>query len=133
MIDELTGPFLRPLRVAFEGHDFIVVWESLRPIGPDDMDSSIQARRVARSGVPVGRTFQVNDVALGDQTEPRIAAAGDAGGNFVVTWKSETSNGTDTDGTSIQARRFGFLLRDGFETGDLRFWSSVTSRADEQP
>jgi hypothetical protein len=48
--------------------------------------------------------FQINTYTTGTQSEARVAAAAD--GSFVAAWSSDGSYGTDTQGSSAQARRF---------------------------
>jgi hypothetical protein len=64
---------------------------------------------------------QVNAYTTGEQLSPAVAV--DGAGNFVVVWESYGSGGTDTDYSSIQARRFGKpLFVDRFESGDTSAW-----------
>jgi hypothetical protein len=58
----------------------------------------------AQTPVRVGGEFQVNSYTTSDQSGPAVSV--DADGNFVAVWYSYGSAGTDTDSTSIQARRF---------------------------
>ena len=80
--------------------NFVVVWES------DDSQGTqtIQARRFSANGTPLAGQFQVNDYTTGSAYQPSVAM--DADGRFVVAWASYGSPGNDTDGDSIQARRF---------------------------
>ena len=50
----------------------------------------------------MGNPFQVNQVTAEDQIEPGVGAG--PAGDFVVVWTSETTNGNDSDGNSVQAR-----------------------------
>jgi hypothetical protein len=85
--------------------DFVVVWHSWGSPGSDQSASSIQARRFAANGTPLGDQFQVNDYTTGVQGTPRVAA--DPGDGFVVVWTSMGSFGSDADNSSVQGRRFG--------------------------
>ena len=58
----------------------------------------------SQTPVPLGTEFQVNSYTSDGQT--RQAVAVDAQGNFVVTWQSEGSYGSDTSGWGIQAQLF---------------------------
>jgi hypothetical protein len=81
------------------------------------------ARRYASDGTPLGATFQLNGAAAGSQWGSRLAFL--TNGDLVATWTSSESSGSDTSGTSIQARRFRLpFFIDGFETGDTSRWSS---------
>ncbi len=80
--------------------NFVVVWES-----PGDADGyGIKGSRYDSSGSRQGQEFQVNTDTTGDQLLPRVAR--NPCGEFVVAWESASSQGTDTDGFSIQGRRF---------------------------
>src|SRR5262249_4673136 len=54
----------------------------------------IEAQRFNRNGVPLGHEFQVNNYTTSDQDYPRVAM--DAEGDFVLTWDSETQDGSST-------------------------------------
>ncbi|MDH3522856.1 MAG: hypothetical protein OES32_04655 [Acidobacteriota bacterium] len=61
----------------------------------------------AQTGAPppaAGFEFQANTNTTGAQTAPDVAARAD--GSFVVVWESDVSSGDDSDGTSVQVRRF---------------------------
>lgn len=81
---------------------FIVTWSG-RGFG-NDPDRSVQGRRFQLDGTPVGDEFQVNSYTTGAQRYSQVAA--DAAGNFVVTWTSDGSYGSDIWEESVQARRF---------------------------
>jgi hypothetical protein len=84
--------------------DFVVVWESDSSTGGDP-DRSIQARRYAADGTPLGPQFQVNTYTGSRQEGARVGVA--PGGEFVVVWWSYLGwDGGDDDGASVQARRF---------------------------
>lgn len=111
-----------------KGGGFVVVWQS---DGSYDTDScgmlcsfSIQGQRFDADGDPIDDEFQVNTYITSNQTYPAVAIDG---GRFVVVWQSEGTGAddTDTDGYSIQGRRFDSegTLRDQFQvnsatTGD---------------
>lgn len=84
-------------------HDgaFVVTWRANGSIG-DDPDWSVQARRVASDGTPLGSHFQVNTLTSGAQTNPDIALEND--GDFLVVWQSSVSSGDDSIAESIQGR-----------------------------
>jgi hypothetical protein len=83
----------------------VVVWQSQGSAGTDSSASSVQARRFRADGTPRGPSFQVNTLTSGEQYQPAVAVAPD--GRFVVVWSSDVSSGSDADGRSVQARRFG--------------------------
>ena len=84
--------------------DFVVVWHSSGSSGTDTDSSSIQAQRYNSSGIPQGSQFQVNTYTTSSQITPAVAM--DVDGDFVVTWRSSGSSGTDTEYSSIQAQRY---------------------------
>jgi hypothetical protein len=77
---------------------FVVVWKSLQG------DYSIEARRYAANGAPLGGQFRVNTYTSFYQLYPAVAV--DAQGNFVVAWECDGSPGSDSSYYSIQARRY---------------------------
>jgi hypothetical protein len=83
---------------------FVVAWHSFGSPGDDSSFSSIQARRFAASGAPLGAQFQVNTYTTFHQQAPAICVTNQ--GSFVVAWHSQGSGQGDTSGFSIQARRF---------------------------
>jgi hypothetical protein len=84
---------------------FVVVWESDSSAGGDTASHSIQGRRYAADGTPLGPQFQVNTYTPSRQEGARVAVA--PSGDFVVVWWSyEGWDGGDDSGASVQARRF---------------------------
>jgi len=63
-----------------------VAWSSRSSPGPAIGGLSVQARRFAAEGAPLGDQFQVNTDTSGGQVEPVVTS--DADGNFVVAWNS---------------------------------------------
>jgi hypothetical protein len=92
---------------------FVVVWRSEGSFGSDSDTFSIQARRYAANGGPLGDQFQVNTYTTGGSGVPRVAS--DAAGAFVVVWENGGSGGSDHSSYSIQARRY---AADGTPQGD---------------
>jgi len=111
-----------PSVAADRDQGFVVTWSSRGSTGGDQDQSSVQLRSLGPDCVPVGAEVQVNAFSAGEQFLPALAS--DPAGRFVVTWTSEGSYGTDSDGASIQARRYGDLFSDGFESGDTSRWTS---------
>jgi hypothetical protein len=74
-------------------------------VGTDTDGSSIQARHFTSSGLPDGPQFQVNSLTTGHRLGARVVALGLSAG-FLVVWQSDFSDGTDSDPSSIQARRY---------------------------
>lgn len=114
--DYTTGMQQHPEVAADSVGHLVVVWQSAGSAGSDSLRSSLQARRLTSGGAFLGDEFQVNTYTTGDQA---LAAVGmDTVGGFVVVWNSEGSGGSDTDGRSIQGRRFaagGYPLGDDFQ------------------
>lgn len=78
-------------------------------------------------GVPVDNQFQVNSFLPSSQTRPAVASGADD--RVLVVWESNASSGTDDDGSSVQAQRYGpfvpEVFLDGFESADTTAWSDV--------
>ncbi len=92
--------------------NFVVVWQS---VGQDGSGYyGIFGQRFDSLGTPQGGEFQVNSYTTSYQFAPAITS--DADGDFVVVWGSNGSAGDDSDGYSIQGRRYDGLFRDGFES-----------------
>ncbi len=83
---------------------FVVVWESYGSVGDDNSAWSVQGQRYSADGLEVGGEFQVNSYTAFYQRGPAVAS--DAGGSFVVVWKSFDSVGDDNSGYSIQGQRY---------------------------
>lgn len=110
--------------VAFDSSGgFLIAWNSFGSAGSDSDDFSVQARLYGADGASLGDQFQVNTHTPGYQWLPSVASG--PGGLLVATWTGrDSSPGSDTNGPSIQARRFrNALFVDGFETGDTGRWS----------
>jgi hypothetical protein len=87
---------------------FVVVWQSNGSSGTDSGSSgiqySVQGQRYASDGSTEGGEFQVNTYTTSYQRFSSVDAAPD--GDFVVTWTSRGSFGTDMDG-SVHGQRYG--------------------------
>lgn len=103
--------------------NFVVAWHSSASSGTDTSEMSVQARQFRAGGEPVDSQFQVNTTTTGQQARPAVAV--EPRGDFVVTWDSYASGGTDVDGASVQVQRYDDVFRDDFEAGDWLRWSSV--------
>jgi hypothetical protein len=85
--------------------DFVVAWSTGASAG-DDQDGSPQARRFRADGTQVDPLeFQVNTYTTSIQYGGRVASTPE--GDFLVVWPSRGSYGSDSDRTSVQARRLG--------------------------
>ena len=125
--DSTTGGQTNPTVAAHPNRDFVVAWHSASSNGSDDSSLSIQGRRLAQDGPPIGGEFQVNAHTPSIQWYPFVAA--DTDDRFVVAWTSETSAGTDTSDQSVQSRAFRIpIFADGFESGDTSAWDTVVGR-----
>ncbi len=78
--------------------NFIITWESN---SQDGSANGIFARRYASTGVPIGDSFQVNTFTRTNQENPAIAV--DDEGNFIITWESNTQDGS---GTGVYAQKY---------------------------
>ena len=99
--DYTTGGQNRPAIAAAGGSEFIVTWQSYGTDCPNSGCSNV--RRFDSGGSPLGGDLRVNTYTTNVQVAPEIAAAGD---NFVVTWSSIGSAGTDNAFASSQGQRF---------------------------
>jgi len=98
-----TGPQVSPAVAVGPGGGFVVVWQSGNYSGGQDGDrAGVFAQRFEASGLRAGSEFQVNTYTTGFQDEPDVAI--DAGGNFVVTWRS--TYGQDGSGAGIFGQHF---------------------------
>lgn len=107
---------------------FVVVWHGQFSSGDDDSGASVQARRFAATGLPLGPELQVNTVTAEWQSNADVAHLAD--GSFVVVWQSRTSAGDDNDDFSVQARRF---LADGSPVGPEFQVNTYTTSGQQQP
>ncbi|MCP3960681.1 MAG: hypothetical protein GY719_22790 [bacterium] len=120
---------LSPVVAAGTDGDFIVVWESNGSAGTDSLGLSVQGRRFASDGSPVGDGFQINTYTTSTQHLPSVAM--DAGGNFIAVWDSFGSSGTDADLSSVQGQRFasgGSPMGEEFQVNSYTHRSSATRR-----
>jgi hypothetical protein len=118
-----TGDQDRPAVAADARGDFVVTWTSAGSSASDTDGSSVHARLYRADATPQGSEFQVNTYTTSVQTSAAVAS--DPRGDLVVVWQSSGSAGSDTTSTSIQARRFDGLFRDGFESADTARWSAT--------
>ena len=125
-ISELTLKSQDETNIAVSSNgDFVVVWRANGSIGADP-DWSVQARRMASDGTPLGGHFQVNTLTSGVQTSPDVALEND--GDFLVVWQSAISNGDDSIADSIQARSYtsnGQTTEGEFQVNDGTFASQT--------
>jgi hypothetical protein len=104
-VNEYTSDDQRTATVAATpAGGFVVVWHSYGSPGVDTSGASIQGRRFAASGLPVGAQFEVNAHTTGHQIHPGLAVG--AGGVFLVAWRSNGESGTDPSESAIRARLF---------------------------
>lgn len=108
--------------------DFVIVWQSDGSYGTDTDGRSVQGQRFDANGSPLGPEFQVNIYTTSSQGNPHAAYGAD--GSFVVVWDSDGSSGTDTDGHSIQGRRF---AADGSPVGSEFQVNSYTTQGQSKP
>jgi hypothetical protein len=99
---QTTGYQYRP-RIAPAGlAGFIVQWTGASSV--DDPDGfGVSARSFSSNGSPTSAEFTINTYTTSNQLDSDIARL--PGGDYIATWSSFGSDETDTDGTSIQARR----------------------------
>ncbi len=121
-----TGYQIWP-RISSDGADgFVVVWTSEGSSGSDSWYSSVQGQRLNSGGIPVGTEFQINTYTTLEQFLPTVAGIGH--GEFVVTWYSEGSFGSDSSSRSIQGQRFnstGTKLGEQFQVNSYTTGSQI--------
>ncbi len=109
--------------------NFVVVWQSYKDsVGDDSSSWSVQGQRYGSDGLEIGGEFQVNSYTTSSQWYPAVAS--DSNGNFVVVWKSKGSNGTDSNGDSIQGQRY---ASSGTKVGGEFQVNSYTTSTQEYP
>jgi hypothetical protein len=91
-----------PAAAANADGEFVVGWSSWRSPETDKDGFSIQARRHAMDGSPLGVQFQVNSYTTFNQSSVAVAMAAD--GSFVAVWESPGLE--EYPGYSIQAQRY---------------------------
>jgi hypothetical protein len=92
--DDQTSP-----SVAIAANDsFVITWQSHNQ---DGSGWGVYAQRYSATGVALGGEFRVNTTTQDDQLSPKVAMAGD--GSFVVTWASQSEDGS---GWGIYAQRY---------------------------
>lgn len=117
--------------VAMQPNDgFVVTWASVGSSGTDT-GLSVQGQRFSSEAIPIGGEFQVNSYTTDGQRRPQVASH--FNGDFVVSWDSAASPGSDSD-LSILARLFasdGTPARDDFQvnsyTTGLQFSYTIAS------
>ncbi len=99
--DFTTGDQTRPAIAGAGGSEFVVTWQSYGSDCPSSGCSNV--RRFDSGGSPLGGDLRVNTYTTDIQVAPEVAAAGD---NFVVTWTSNGSTGSDNSFSSSQGQRY---------------------------
>ncbi len=84
--------------------DFVVVWQSFGSFGTDSSGHSVQGQRFNAAGVKQSSQFQVNQYTTSLQSDPAVAM--DGSGDFIITWVSVGSRGSDTQPFSIQGAHY---------------------------
>ena len=84
---------------ALRDGGYVVTWHSGNTFG-DDANTSIQARRVGATGLPLAEQFQVNEIIGNSQTAPAVTALADGG--FLIVWTIPQLRGRrfSADGTA---------------------------------
>lgn len=124
--DRTLGDQWSPQVAAAPDGSFVVTWYDYPgdvPGAGDGSGSGIRARHLSSEGTLTASSFAVNSFTTGDQFGPSVAIRPD--GDFLITWTSDGSTGSDSSGRSVQLRRFRpALFADGFEGGDVGRWVS---------
>lgn len=98
---EIDGGQYHPAVVATTDGGFAIFWSSFSGNDDDLSSGSIQGRRFAANGTPLGDDFQVNTTTDGSQDSPE--ASTDSWGRIAVVYESPNA---DNSQTSIRARMF---------------------------
>ncbi|MCG8457774.1 MAG: hypothetical protein MI919_15980, partial [Holophagales bacterium] len=110
------------------GGEFTVVWDSFGSSGTDTDLASVQSRRFAPDGTPMGGQFQVNTYTTSSQFGSDLAVA--PNGEIVVVWESFSPVPPDLDGRSLQGQRYG---SDGSALGGEFVINSFTTSSQGRP
>jgi hypothetical protein len=86
------------------GGSFLVVWGSNGSSGTDTSYASVQGRRFASDGSPMGSQFQVNTLTQFSQGDPAVAAAGE---DFVVAWYGDLGIDQIDNSGAVLGQRYG--------------------------
>ena len=111
-----------PASARLSDGGYITVWEST---GQDGWGEGVYAQRFDSQGVAVGAEFRINSNTRDSQYEP--AVAGLSGGGYVVTWRSNSQDGS---GTGVYAQRF---ANDGTALGTEFLVNTSTDQNQYQP
>ncbi len=102
--------------------DFVVTWQSSLQ---DGSSFGIYAQRYDEAGVKLGGEFRVNSFTVDSQSSPSVAT--DADGNFVISWQSNSQDGS---GLGIYAQRYSSA---GVALGIEFRVNSTVANAQDQP
>ena len=106
--------------VAFDGTNFLVVWQQQPGTGSDPPDITVAAARVSEAGVVLDPSgFTVSNTGHGSFT-PTVAFGG---GQYLATWVDGRNTANYTEGFDIYGARIdpnGVLLDGPVATGGLR-------------
>ena len=98
-VNTVTAPGQSHPSVAMDADgDFVVTWHSTNQ---DGSGLGVYAQRFDSAGVAQGAEFRVNTFTTNDQAFPSVAM--NAVGDFIVTWQSDSQDGSDT---GIYAKRY---------------------------
>ena len=81
---------LSPAVACDPAGNFVIAWASRNQ---DGSGFGIYAQRYASTGAPLGGGFRVSTYTPNHQLAPRVAS--DAAGNFVISWGSDTQDGSN--------------------------------------
>lgn len=104
-VNSLDGDKVSNAEVAsLSDGGFVVVWQSDNNSGNDKHGLSIKAQVYTSTGSELGGEFTVNNVYVGEQSQPSVD--GLANNGFIVTWQSDDKTSSDKDETAIKAQIF---------------------------
>ncbi|GMU66075.1 MAG: hypothetical protein AMXMBFR36_23490 [Acidobacteriota bacterium] len=130
MISPATSHYLfGPAVAVAPGGEFVVAWFDL-DLGVEPWTSSIRARRYAADASPVGGTIEVTGPG-GADSPSSMSMARNADGELIVVWSDSRPAGSDTSGSSVQARSFdaqGLPLGARVQVNDLTLGAQTRPR-----
>jgi len=135
VISPATSHYLfSPAVVVAPGGEFVIAWVDL-DLGVEPSTSSIRARRYAADASPVGGAIEVTGPG-GAASPSYLSMARNPGGDFLVVWSDSRPVGSDTSGSSIQARSYdaeGRPLGPRVQVNDLTLGSQSRPRVATGP
>jgi len=119
------GEQVAPVIAARSDGLHLILWSEFGDCAAGPEPWCISGRWFDSDWSPLGSDFQVNSLEVSSQGVAGIQFV--PNGDVLVGWSSYGSTGDDTSGLSAQARWLQGLFHDGFDSGDVGRWSSVST------